>query len=174
MNRIRTAAPPAGRARAPRGAAACSCSTRRWTRWRRASPPTPPCASTATPSSRRGSSPCTAPGRASAACASRAPRSAANRRYRWSATVTGFGALRTLRPESGLHVLEVPDGRGGYDRRRVRVTRRRREARTRRRRATTIVRRYRERPTPLVRDAVRGWRTGRLDAVLAGGFDLIE
>ena len=46
----------------------------------------------------------------------------ANRRYRWQATVTGFGALRTLRPESGLHVLEVPDGRGGYDRRRVRVT----------------------------------------------------
>ena len=46
----------------------------------------------------------------------------ANRRYRWSATVTGFGALRTLRPEAGLHVLEVPDGRGGYDRRRVRVT----------------------------------------------------
>jgi hypothetical protein len=37
-----------------------------------------------------------------------------------------------------------------------------------------IVRRYRERPTPLVRDAVRGWRTGRLDAVLAGGFDLVE
>ena len=46
----------------------------------------------------------------------------ANRRYRWAATVTGFGALRTLRPEAGLHVLEVPDGRGGYDRRRVRVT----------------------------------------------------
>ena len=39
---------------------------------------------------------------------------------------------------------------------------------------STIVRRYRERPTPLVRDAVRGWRTGRLDFVLAGGFDLVE
>ena len=38
----------------------------------------------------------------------------------------------------------------------------------------TIVRRYRERPTPLVRDAVRGWRTGKLDTVLAGGFDLVE
>ena len=37
-----------------------------------------------------------------------------------------------------------------------------------------IVRRYREHPTPLVRDAVRNWRTGRLDAVLAGAFDLIE
>ena len=91
------------------------------------------------------------------------------RRYRWSASVTGFAALRTLRPESGLHVLEIPDGRGGYDRRRVRVTVTPGEVER-----PTIVRRYRERPTPLVRDAVRGWRTGRLDLVLAGGFDLVE
>lgn len=90
------------------------------------------------------------------------------RKFRWSATVTGFAALQTLRPENGFHVLEIPDGRGGYERRRVRVTVGEDEARP------TIVRRYRERPTPLVRDAVRGWRTGRLDAVLAGGFDLIE
>ena len=121
----------------------------------------------------RASSPCTAPGPASAACGWKAPRSAANRRFRWQATVTGFGALRTLRPESGLHVLEIPDGRGGYDRRRVRVTVTPEAPGTARRRAQ-IVRRYREHPTPLVRDAVRGWRTGRLDAVLAGGFDLVE
>ena len=75
---------------------------------------------------------------------------------------------RRCAPESGFHVLEIPDGRGGYERRRVRVTVGEDAARP------TIVRRYRERPTPLVRDAVRGWRTGRLDAVLAGGFDLIE
>jgi ATP-dependent Clp protease ATP-binding subunit ClpC len=97
-----------------------------------------------------------------------------NRRYRWSATVTGFGALRTLRPETGLHVLEVPDGRGGYDRRRVRVSvtplGEPHPAASR----AAIVRRYREHPTPLVRDAVRNWRTGRLDTVLAGGFDLLE
>ena len=37
---------------------------------------------------------------------------------------------------------------------------------------TTVVRRYRFEPTPLVRDAVRGFRTGRLDRVLAGDFDL--
>ena len=92
------------------------------------------------------------------------------RRFRWSATVTGFAALQTLRPESGFHVLEIPDGRGGYDRRRGA----RSPSGDGRRPAPTIVRRYRERPTPLVRDAVRGWRTGRLDAVLAGGFDLIE
>ncbi|WP_053225916.1 AAA family ATPase [Solirubrobacter soli] len=93
----------------------------------------------------------------------------ANRRYRWHATVTGFGALRTLRPESGLHVLEIPDGRGGFDRRRVRVTVSPDGAA-----GNQIVRRYREHPTPLVRDSVRNWRTGRLDAVLAGAFDLIE
>ena len=66
-------------------------------------------------------------------------------------------------------MLEMPDGRGGYDRRRVRVSVTAGETP-----AATIVRRYRERPTPLVRDAVRNWRTGRLDVVLAGGFDLVE
>ena len=35
-----------------------------------------------------------------------------------------------------------------------------------------IVRRYQREPTPLVRDGVRKYRTGRLDRVLAGGFDL--
>ncbi len=73
-----------------------------------------------------------------------------------------------------MHVLEIPDGRGGYDRRRVRVTVTAEGAESAGSGRATIVRRYRERPTPLVRDAVRGWRTGRLDAVLAGGFDLVE
>ena len=36
-----------------------------------------------------------------------------------------------------------------------------------------IVRRYREAPKPLVRDAARGWRTGNIDQVLDGNFDLI-
>jgi len=36
-----------------------------------------------------------------------------------------------------------------------------------------VVRRYRERPSALVRDTVRGWRTGRLDRVRAGDFDLL-
>jgi ATP-dependent Clp protease ATP-binding subunit ClpC len=36
-----------------------------------------------------------------------------------------------------------------------------------------IVRRYREEPSPLVRDSVRGWRTGKLSRVLEGGFDLM-
>jgi ATP-dependent Clp protease ATP-binding subunit ClpC len=34
------------------------------------------------------------------------------------------------------------------------------------------VRRYREHPAPLVRDAVRGWRTGRAERVFGGDFDL--
>ena len=36
-----------------------------------------------------------------------------------------------------------------------------------------VVRRYRREPSPLVRDIPGGWRTGKLDAVLRGDFDLI-
>jgi ATP-dependent Clp protease ATP-binding subunit ClpC len=92
------------------------------------------------------------------------------RPFKLRAAVGGFAALQTLRPEAGLHVLEQPDGKGGFTRRRVRVVVEPEDGAPRAR----IVRRYRERPTPLVRDAVRGWRTGRLDLVLAGGFDLME
>jgi ATP-dependent Clp protease ATP-binding subunit ClpC len=38
----------------------------------------------------------------------------------------------------------------------------------------TIVRRDRESPSPLVRDSVGGWRTGKLYRVLEGDFDLIS
>ena len=37
----------------------------------------------------------------------------------------------------------------------------------------SVVRRYRERPSPLVRDSASGARSGHLDLVLAGDFDLI-
>ena len=37
-----------------------------------------------------------------------------------------------------------------------------------------VARRYQPGPSPLVRDAVRGYRTGRLERVLAGDFDLFE
>jgi len=40
-------------------------------------------------------------------------------------------------------------------------------------RPTAVVRRYREAP-PLVRDAAGKWRTGRLDLVLGGEFDLLQ
>ena len=39
--------------------------------------------------------------------------------------------------------------------------------------ASDMVRRYRETPSPLVRDSVRGWRTGRLDRVFDGDFDVM-
>jgi hypothetical protein len=40
-------------------------------------------------------------------------------------------------------------------------------------RPSTVVRRYRRDPAPLVRNADGSWRTGRLDAVLRGDFDLL-
>jgi ATP-dependent Clp protease ATP-binding subunit ClpC len=40
-------------------------------------------------------------------------------------------------------------------------------------RPNLVVRRYREEP-PLVRDAGGKWRTGRLDLVLGGEFDLLQ
>jgi ATP-dependent Clp protease ATP-binding subunit ClpC len=39
--------------------------------------------------------------------------------------------------------------------------------------ATPVVRRYREGPSPLVRDSARSWRTGKLERVLDGDFDII-
>jgi ATP-dependent Clp protease ATP-binding subunit ClpC len=109
------------------------------------------------------------------------------------AAVSGFAALQLLQPEAGLHVLEIPGADGARARReRVRVTvaadppgppgdRASAEAAAARAALAAaaagrarIVRRYRDQPAPLVRDVARGWRTGRLDDVLAGGFDLME
>jgi len=101
--------------------------------------------------------------------------------------VTGFGAHRILSRESGLHVLELEEGKGPD-----RVTARVRLAaapakplsssklRAELRKSfgsaeipSALVRRYRDGASPLVRDVRAGWRTGRLDAVLHGNFDLI-
>jgi ATP-dependent Clp protease ATP-binding subunit ClpC len=102
--------------------------------------------------------------------------------------VGGFGAYRTLSHEAGLHVLETPGEEKNVDR----VTARIRVAAaplgeiapnklpaalaaalSRAALSNTLVRRYRNGASPLVRDMVAGWRTGRLDAVLQGDFDLI-
>ncbi len=102
--------------------------------------------------------------------------------------VSGFGAHRALAHENGLHVLEMPDG----DKNAGRVTARVRvvpaphgELAPHKLRATlatafsgsgasnALVRRYRVGASPLVRDMAAGWRSGRLDAVLRGDFDLI-
>jgi ATP-dependent Clp protease ATP-binding subunit ClpC len=92
--------------------------------------------------------------------------------------VGGFAAWQALRAEAGLHVLETRVGDHEL-RRRVRVqvapdpadaTAAASSADT----DTLVCRRYDDEPAPLVRDSVRGWRTGRLDRVLAGDFDLFS
>jgi ATP-dependent Clp protease ATP-binding subunit ClpC len=106
--------------------------------------------------------------------------------------VSGFAAHRLLAPEAGLHVLEWDEPGGKGARRatvRVRVEPQpatpardgiaglRRQAEealgVRGPLSTTVVRRYREAPSPLVRDLVRCWRTGRIERVLGGDFDVI-
>jgi ATP-dependent Clp protease ATP-binding subunit ClpC len=106
--------------------------------------------------------------------------------------VSGLGAWVILQPETGLHVYELADadGRDGPSVERVSVsvqiaacepsdrsdpgvlTRQANGAFAGARPPAQVVRRYRAAPSPLVRDAVRGYRTGRLDRVLAGDFDL--
>ena len=104
--------------------------------------------------------------------------------------VSGYGAYTILRPESGLHVLETPQDEKTFNRARatVRVVAQpdepaghgpealRRQAERALADDSTapqsIVRRYREEPSPLVRDSARGWRTGKLERVLDGDFDL--
>jgi ATP-dependent Clp protease ATP-binding subunit ClpC len=111
--------------------------------------------------------------------------------YRLLLAVAGFGAFSILEKEDGLHVLEVPDAQERFTRFRthVRVVPQSASADHRSKQALVasardqlirhkrdrlrIVRRYRRMPSPLVRDSVRGWRTGRLDQVLGGEFDLL-
>jgi ATP-dependent Clp protease ATP-binding subunit ClpC len=106
-------------------------------------------------------------------------------------SVSGIGAFQILAPETGLHVLESPRERGdgdlSFDRVAVQVTvapaaaappdadglELARAALDAVPTVQAIVRRYRTEPSPLVRDTVRDWRTGRLDRVLAGEFDVI-
>lgn len=101
--------------------------------------------------------------------------------------ISGFGAERTLAQEDGLHLLEFDDeGDAARAAARVRIARAPLEELPKQRlkaaletalassgRGSNVVRRYRDGASPLVRDLAAGWRTGRLDAVLAGDFDLI-
>ena len=100
--------------------------------------------------------------------------------------VSGFGAHRILAAEAGLHVFEQSEGGAGRVTARVRLAavplgdvpaakERKRvvKALDEAPRVNTVVRRYREEP-PLVRDAAGKWRSGRLDLVLGGDFDLLQ
>jgi ATP-dependent Clp protease ATP-binding subunit ClpC len=120
------------------------------------------------------------------------------RPYRLLLAVSGYGAYSILNAEDGLHVHEIPEGRRARsfrkcaihvrvvpqpeippvardDRRPIIALRAQAlEALELRDRDTlTIVRRYRDRPSPLVRDDVRGWRSGLIDDVLKGNFDVM-
>ncbi|TMQ69977.1 MAG: PCRF domain-containing protein [Candidatus Eisenbacteria bacterium] len=105
--------------------------------------------------------------------------------------IAGFAAYQLLAREDGLHVWEWDDPEQRGTRRatvRVRVepqpatpasdglTGLRNQAAEAFGKhgalSTVVVRRYRGQP-PLVRDSVRGWRTGRIERVLAGDFDVI-
>jgi hypothetical protein len=100
--------------------------------------------------------------------------------------VSGFGAHRVLGAEAGLHVFEPSEGATSRVAARVCVeavplgqlsAAEERSAivatLTTAPRSNSVVRRYREQP-PLVRDAAGQWRTGRLDLVLGGAFDLLQ
>jgi ATP-dependent Clp protease ATP-binding subunit ClpC len=99
--------------------------------------------------------------------------------------VNGFGAHRVLAREAGLHVFEATEGDDRVTARvrlavvplgdvpphkAPRLIARALDAAAR---SNTIVRRYRGEP-PLVRNADGKWRTGRLDLVLGGDFDLLD
>ncbi len=104
--------------------------------------------------------------------------------------ISGLGCWRLMHSEAGLHVLEHAsvDGERVAERETVRVTlaprgttppaegeRLDEVARAALAAAPSpnaVVRRYRTGPSPLVRDSARGYRTGNLDGVLAGEFDL--
>jgi ATP-dependent Clp protease ATP-binding subunit ClpC len=102
--------------------------------------------------------------------------------------ITGFGAQRTLAAECGLHILELADGESAASRATARVrlivtpledlpAAKMRNAVIQRfeetPRPNAVVRRYRSKPSPLVRSADGSWRSGRLDLVLRGDFDLL-
>ena len=106
--------------------------------------------------------------------------------------VTGLGCGVLLMSENGLHTMELDRKRGdgehdterisalvqvvswepGPERERAALAVLARAALAETAVAATVVRRYRLEPAPLVRDTVRGYRTGRIDRVLAGDFDL--
>ena len=113
------------------------------------------------------------------------------RRYETLFLVSGFGSFGLIDKESGLHILEVPTGESKFQRIRAKVevvpilsdgsTNQNKFAevaaspldadKTRR---VIIVRRYRQEPSPLARDSLRRWRTGRLDFLFDSNFDVIE
>ncbi|UCH23032.1 MAG: AAA family ATPase [Deltaproteobacteria bacterium] len=104
--------------------------------------------------------------------------------------VSGFGAYSILEHEVGLHVWEIPKEAKSFERHNVRVRigiqpempatdadsflDQAKRAFSTTSDTPTVVRRYREKPSPLVRDSVKNWRTGHINRVLDGDFDLFS
>ncbi|HSB04100.1 MAG TPA: AAA family ATPase [Thermodesulfobacteriota bacterium] len=115
-----------------------------------------------------------------------------SRPHLFLASVTGFGSFSILNSENGLHLFEVPkEDNKNFHRHSVRVSvvpqpnvpaqgqtalleQARRCFSEFRPSETKVVRRYRDKPSPLVRDQDGNWRTGRIDRVLNGDFDLFD
>lgn len=87
--------------------------------------------------------------------------------------VSGFAAWSLLSEEGGLHILEEDTEPPTRLRVRVYVGSDSQQI-LQPAFDTRICRRYREKPSPLVRDSIKGWRTGRLNRVFAGEFDIME
>ncbi|MBN1480720.1 AAA family ATPase [candidate division KSB1 bacterium] len=104
--------------------------------------------------------------------------------------ISGFAAYTILEAESGMHVLENMEKDKHLIRHNIRVQVAPQaavpeanpqallaQARTAFQKSSDksrrIIRRYQVTPTPLVRDNIRKWRTGRLDRVLDGNFDVM-
>ena len=103
--------------------------------------------------------------------------------------VAGFGAYRALSREVGLHILERSDANGASGRVTAQVllatlplgNASKPEIRQslaasfgKAKRGTNVVRRYRRSPTPLVRSGDGALRSGKVEDVLRGNFDLFD
>jgi ATP-dependent Clp protease ATP-binding subunit ClpC len=104
--------------------------------------------------------------------------------------VEGFAAYQVLEKEKGVHVWEEGTREGKYERIKlradVRVFPEELAAKDSKEEmikklfdapasdVNKITRKYRSKPSPLVSDNVSRWRSGRLDKISAGDFDLVE
>ncbi len=108
------------------------------------------------------------------------------------ALVSGFGAYSLLAPETGRHVLDLPKAKSNRaskisvdvrvaaqpaswaeaDNRNALRDQCLQVLKENTPRQPKIVRHYKKSPSPLVRDVAAGWRTGNIDRVLGGDFDL--
>lgn len=103
-------------------------------------------------------------------------------------TIFGYGAYRILEDECGYHVLEVPDPKSKRTKKsRIRIgvipveledyrsiVLASIEQRVEQLAAPKTVRRFLEGSSPLVKDNVRNWQTGKTNFILDGNFDLMK